>query len=110
LLRLEVAPLVVDGRPESCQKLGLWLLLETNADDEAKLLFEPKSGLTPPTGLEVTANPPGRKCGEFAIEIAVDILKGVIAVLGHVGSIIFGLSPQECSLFGNLSGLVRLSG
>jgi hypothetical protein len=103
LIRLEIATLVVDGRPETGQELRRRLLLETNANDETKFLFEPIGGLTATAGLEVTPNPPGSKCRKFAIEIAVDILEGVIAVLAHVGSIVLALR-WENALFDSFGG------
>jgi hypothetical protein len=94
---------MVDGCPETGQELRRRLLLETNADDDAKLLLEPVGSLTATAGLEVTPNPPGSKCREFSIEIAVDILEGVIAVLAHVGSIVSGLRMED-ALFDSFEG------
>ena len=87
-LQLEIATLVVDGRPETGQKLRGRLLLETYTDDDAKFLFEPVCSLTATARFEVAPNPPGSKRRQFSVEIAVDIVEGVIAVLAHVGLLI----------------------
>jgi hypothetical protein len=84
LIRSEVAALVVDGRPETGEKLRRRLLLEANPDYDSKLLLEPIRSLTSAAGLEVAPDLPGSERREFPIEITVDILEGVIAVLAHL--------------------------
>ncbi len=64
---------MVDRSPQSGQKFRRGIFVEAETDHHSEPLLESVSRLTTSAGLEVAADPPGSKCRELPIEIAVDI-------------------------------------
>jgi hypothetical protein len=81
-----MAALIVQRGSEAGQKLRWSFLLKSAADDDAEPFLEPVCGLASTAGLQMTANLPCGVRRQLSIEIAVDVMKRVVAVLAHAGS------------------------